>query len=145
MGWCCGSCGWGLVHLWAGSTAAQMALPITNNLILATPSWNTNLWLTNPGPAGEPVTAGSAVSFEFSVPCPPGGRIYYGSFPSASSGTQPASNPTVTFAAEISTYSLILLPSWNTEFAVTKSVVGFTVTFSVPPPNNSAYFCWGIK
>lgn len=132
--------GYGILSMTTGNTTASIAVP-AQQILLATPSWETEIWLT----AQESGTA----SFEFSNPAPAGSSLYYGTFISSSSGTQTVpsgtSTPiTVDFVSAINNpYQLIVMPGWNTAFEITKTNTGFSVTFETAPSSDS-FFCWGI-
>lgn len=132
--------GYGRLNVAAGSTTLSIAIPDAMRVLLATPSWNTSIWLT----AMESGTA----AFEFSTPAPANSILNYGSFDSDNSGTESVAADATSVVVDLPTeltdgYQLILLPSWNTEFVITKTSTQFTVVFSVPPADDS-FFCWGV-
>jgi hypothetical protein len=132
--------GYGLLYLNAGATTASMAIPTPGQVLLATPSWNTGIWLT--------ALESGSVSFEFDTAAPAGAYLNYGSFDADSSGIEDIgsgdTDGAVTFATPITNpYQLILLPGWDTKFTITKTSSGFTVVFATAPSADS-FFYWGI-
>lgn len=132
--------GYGFLNPSKEDLTASIAIPGSSSIILASPGWNTDLWLTS-------CVQGES-QFEFSVPAPAGSSINYGSFPEENSGIEPVSaggpGVFVTFPREYDDgYQLAVMPGWNTKFDITKLTTGFQVTFGTPPSGDS-FIAWGV-
>ena len=132
--------GYGILQLEKGVTSANLAVPVPGQVLIASPSWQTDFFQTQ--------AQTTSAAFEFSNPAPAGGVIYYGSFEPPNGGQQSVNAGDLSAFVEYGfltegSYQLVILPGWNTSYSVVKNVDSFTVTFSNEPPENS-FFSWGL-
>lgn len=132
--------GFGLLPISPDATNASLLKPIDDAFTFVTPSWNTNVWINT--------LQTGALNFGFSAPGIPGAVLYYGSFEIPFIGTKLLDGTTDEILVTLNVpapdgFQLMVLPSWNTSYSVTKTSTTFTIKFVEFPPADS-YFYWGV-